>query len=250
MPFKKSSIIFLMVYLFTGNGVIVKDVYAKNIFKIGERMIYALEWNGIRIGVNILELEEIEKIKTKDAYNIISKTYTQGFINIFFRVKDRVETFVDTETNFPLLYKKDINEGKYHKKAVYEFNHNNGTVETPGGRYEIQRGIQDPLSILAYFRSLDIKLNDIIDIKYFSGTETRNLRVNVIRKEVVKTPLGDFKANVVAFSVGKQERNYLKTQVNLWVWFTDDDKKIPVFAKCNTSFGPVTGTLIDYLEGE
>ncbi len=227
---RKVLIIFFAVYFLVGNDKVVRSICAKDIFKTGERMIYALKWNNIRVGINIVELEEIKKIKTSDAYHVVSQTYTQGIVNIIFRVKDRVETFIDTKTYYPLLYKKDISEGSYSNKAVYEFNHDDGIVDAPSGRYAILRGIQDPLSILAYFRSLDIKINDIIDLKYFSGTETKNLRVNVIKKEVVKTPLGDFNANVVSFSVGKQERSYLKTQVNMWIWFTDDDKKIPVFA--------------------
>ncbi|MFH1288071.1 MAG: DUF3108 domain-containing protein [bacterium] len=250
MTIKKILIIFLTVYFFTGNNKIVNSVYAKDILKVGERMIYALKWNSIRVGANIVELEGIEKIKTNDTYHVVSQTYTQGIVNIFFRVKDRVETFIDTETYCPLLYKKDIREGNYRRKAVYEFNHNDGTVDTLDGRYAIPKGVQDPLSILAYFRSLDIKVGDTINTEYFSGSETRNLWIKVIKKEIVNTPLGDFNTNVVSFSVGKQERSYLKTQVNLWVWFTDDDKKIPIFAKCNTSFGVITGTLIDYVEGE
>lgn len=250
MPIKNYVIIIIIFLLFAGNNRFTEGLYAKNIFKAGERMIYALKWNNIRIGVDIVELDEIKKIRLQNAYHVISETHTQGLVNSIFSVNDRVETFIDTATLFPITYKKDINEGKYHKKAVYEFNHNTGIVETPSGRYEISRGVQDPLSILAYFRSLDIKINDIIEIKYFSGIDTRILKVNVVRKEFIKTPAGDFITNVVTFAVGKQERNYLKNQVNLWIWFTDDDRKIPVFAKCNTSFGPVTGTLIDYFEGE
>lgn len=241
MIVKKVLVIFL---------IIVSSVYAKDIHKVGERMMYAVKWNNIRVGVSTVELVGIEKIKTKSAYHFVSQTWTQGIVNIIFRVKDRVETFIDTKTHYPLLYKKDINEGKYHKKAVYEFNHDDGMVNTPSGPYAIPVGTQDPLSILAYFRSLDIKVNDVIDAKYFADTETRNLRVSVTKKEIVRTPLGEFRTNVVGFSVGREERTYLKTQVSLWLWFTDDDRKIPVFAKCNTQFGAVTGTLIDYVEGK
>ncbi|MDD5771915.1 MAG: DUF3108 domain-containing protein [bacterium] len=250
MPLKNPIIIILALYLFIGNNTLTECVCAKNNYKVGERMIYAIKWNGIRIGVDIVELDEITKIRSQNAYRVVSQTFTQGVVNAIFSVKDRVETYIDTETLLPMLYKKDINEGKYHKKADYEFDQNNGIVNTLSERYEISKGVQDPLSILGYFRTLDIKLNDIIEIKYFSGTEVDILKVSVIRKELIKTPVGDFNTNVVTLSVGKKERNYLKNKVNLWIWFTDDDRKIPVFIKCSTTYGNITGTLIDYVEGE
>jgi hypothetical protein len=78
---------------------------------------------------------------------------------------------------------------------------------------------------------------DIFDCKKLWNTE-----VKVLRREEIETPLGKFRT-VVIKPLLKSEGIFARTG-DMYIWLTDDDRRIPVLMKSKVKIGSITATLV------
>ena len=117
---KKTTIIFFFFQIcFVLNLVAQKKVP----YKAGEYCSYTLSYGIIKAAYAEYEIQDITTLNNKTAYHIIAKGRTASFFDLFFKVRDRYETYINTETLEPLFFIRDVNEGGYIIKEQYIFNH-------------------------------------------------------------------------------------------------------------------------------
>lgn len=230
-----------------------------NAFQKGEKLVYKVYYDSFLTGEVIAgECEfEIQKntrvIAKRNTMHIIVNGVTKGAFNLFYRVRDRYETFLDEEAMIPWLFIRRVNEGGYIIEQDVNFNHYNNTTQFKNLKRKttntspIPPYTQDILSSIYYMRTLDFtdsKEGDSYPITFTLDDTVYTTKVFYMGKEQLKTSLGTFNTFKVKPMV--LTGNVFKDPFPMMVWVTDDDNKIPVFAKTQILVGSIKMELISY----
>lgn len=241
----------------TSTGVKALKKVENNAFKPGEKLKYRVHYGFVDAGEAILEVQP--KIKThagRNVYHIVGTGRSLGAFDWFYKVRDRYETFIDTEAMVPWYFIRKVDEGGYKIDETMSFNPLEGTVSTQStrnkkptvkGSYEVPQGIQDMVSAFYFSRTVDltnIKVGDIIPINAFIDNEIVPLNIRYDGKDVVKTRKGTF--NTLKFKPMVQAGRVFKAKDEMTIWISDDANRIPVRVESAVIVGSIKMDLVDF----
>ena len=82
-------------------------------FQPGDRFAYSLHWSLIKVGEAVLEFDQAPLEPGGEDYLYVLLTVeTSGIADKLFKVRDKIESWVDMDTGRPVFYKKKQREGK------------------------------------------------------------------------------------------------------------------------------------------
>ena len=118
----------------------------------GEKMHFVLKYGPIPAGTATLEVHDMDKIKDLEAYHFVLTARSNSFIDIFFKVRDRIDSYTDTGMNHSLYYKKDQKEGKTRRyiRVDFDWEKKESTYvnfDTEPKTISLMPGTFDPLSV-------------------------------------------------------------------------------------------------------
>ncbi|MBU0713030.1 DUF3108 domain-containing protein [bacterium] len=204
-------------------------------FLIGEKLNYSAWFNFIKGGESSLELLGIEEINGISTYHIRSVTESLPFFDRFYKVRDYMDSWIDTSGRFSHRFSKSLREGRYRKKYSVDFDHQAGLAISKNNRNSIPDMVQDGLSMFYYVRKLDLTVGDIVEINYFDNDSLRPFLIKVDKIESVKTPIGEMECFVLApyLETGK----LLKHKSKVTIYLSTDPRRIPVMISNEARFG-------------
>ena len=85
-------------------------------FSPGEKLTFKLKWGAIPAGDVVLEVLPMESKNKIDAYHFVMTVKSTPFIDVFYKVRQRVDSYVDLEMTHALRYEKKQKEGKEQVK--------------------------------------------------------------------------------------------------------------------------------------
>ncbi len=228
-------------------------------FEKGEKLVYKVYYNSLLTG-NVTAGEcifEIQKnsrvIAQRNTMHVICNGYTKGLFNLFFKVKDRYETFLDEEAMMPWLFIRRINEGGYIKKQDVSFNHYNNTMlfknvkRNRSNVSSMPQYTQDILSAIYYFRTFDFtqaKEGDAFPVIFTLDDTVYTTNVFYMGKEQIETSIGT--VNCFKLKPMLLTGNIFKDPFPMMLWISDDANKIPVLVESEILVGSVKAELIQY----
>lgn len=220
-------------------------------FSVPEQLHYDLTWAGIKTGEAVLEVR-------KEAGNVqfISKANSAKWVSVFHRVDDLVVSTLRREhavgfyggfVGDPFNYRIKLREGKYRrdkevildhaaKKATY-INHISGERLS----FAISESAMDPLSCFYYIRTLPLEVGRSVYVDVFDNKKSYRAEVQVLKKEVVETPLGAF--NTILIKPLIRSEGIFYRRGDLYIWLTDDKRRVPVQLKTKVALGSVRAVL-------
>ena len=217
-------------------------------FQAGEKLTYAIRWGLIPVGTGTLWVRDTLDFEGKKAYHISIEGHSNAFLSAFYEVDDFVQTFWDKQKLCSLAFQKIQNEGHYHTNDVYLFDQDRQKAVSYGrkrGRrqYAVPPSVQDALSCLYYYRSRGLGITDSMSMDVFQDRKNYKVRVRTEAKEKIKVKgMGKVSTICVEPQAAREGMFFRKGQ--MWIWFTDDQEKIPVQVKVRASiFGKVTAEL-------
>lgn len=86
-----------------------------NAFNVGEKLTFDVKYGFVTAGVAVMEIPKIRSIAKRETYHITFNVNTVSSFDPFFKVRDRYETFLDTEGLFPWRFEQHIREGSYSR---------------------------------------------------------------------------------------------------------------------------------------
>jgi hypothetical protein len=220
-------------------------------FQPGERLTYALKWTVIPAGKAVLEVRPLTSVNGVPAYHFVLTAKSTPFIDRIYKVRDRIEGFVDTEMTGSMLYKKKQREGPVSKDVLVVFDTaSNQTRYYKSGKIRkelsISVGTFDPLSAFYYSRSLDFKENSVIQKPVSDGKRWVIGKAHVVRRETIELGSGatydTFLMEPDLSHVGGVFEKSKDAKLQLWV--TADRRRIPVKIKSAVVVGSFTGELV------
>lgn len=217
-------------------------------FSIPERLEFEVTYTGIPAGRAVQEVTQ-----AGNEIHIVSTARSADWLKLFFPVDDRIESILipgvpPQKIGVPRTYRERIREGwtRFHKEAT--FDRDKQEVQTRDFLKKSEKVDKitpltyDTLSSFYYFRTVPLQVGVSSYIDIFDCKKLWNTEVQVLRREEVQTPLGKFKT-VVIKPVLKSEGIFARTG-DMFIWLTDDERRIPVLMKSKVKIGSITATLV------
>ena len=225
----------------------VKDLSSSRSFQVGEQLTYEISWLNMTAGTAVMMVGDAGTDGGRPLARLVTTAQSTPFVTKFFPVDNRVESMVDSATLFPerLLFKR--REGKKKEDFEYTFHQKEGTVTVVKGgvaeTLEMPPGSQDVISCLYFARSkLSLQPGSALAMNVYHDKKNRKIDVRVEEIETVSGPWGEVETARVLVVMPFQ--GLFLNQGNIRVWFTTDDRRIPVRMKANVIIGSIVADLV------
>lgn len=251
-----NKLLYVFLFIVTSNFLIAPQSSAPNkefrvlenkAFKEGEKLTFDLNYGFVTAGIATMEIPRIKRISGRDAYHVTFEVNSVPSFDMFYKVRDRYETYIDVEGLFPWRFEQHIREGGYTRDFSAFFDQRKGIAKTSEGEYEIPLYVNDIMSAFYFARTFDyssMKVNDIINLQNFYKDKVYDLDVRFLGKETIEVPAGKFDCFIVEPLV--KEGGLFKHEGNIIIWLTDDELKLPVKVRTKIIVGYVEAKLTKY----
>ena len=177
----------------------------------------------------------------RPAYHIIVEGRTAGTFDVFYKVRNRYESYVDQQTLLPYFYAENRHEGNWKHTDKVTFDQVNDKITAGKGTFPFKGKVFDFVSAYYFARNLDIskiKVGDHFVMRYFLDDGINSLGITYAGKEKVTCALGTF--NCLKFNPTILPGRIFKKNSKLYLWITDDANRIPVKAHVEVVVGSVS----------
>lgn len=248
MTLMKNIIILLAALFFFGpvNAQELLPSRDEPVFKPGEQLNYRVRYGFITAGEATLKVENTDvKFGGRPVYHIIGHGRTAGTFDVFKKVRNRYDSYVDKETLTPHLYTENIREGNYKRNDRARFYQDQRKVVSDKGTFKTGPQTFDIVSAYYFARNLDlsgVNVGESFTMQYFLQDEVHELTVQYLGKEKIKTHNGYI--NCLKFSPSIQPGRIFRKDSRLYLWVTDDINRVPVKANVELLIGSATMELM------
>jgi hypothetical protein len=219
-------------------------------FKVGEKLVFSVSWSDIvKAGTATLSIPGVKVFNGRKVYHIISTAASGAHVSTFFYTRDRIDTYLDVQDYTIWKSEKHLVEGTYKKDEVVYFNPPKRTATRGVTTMRVLPNPRDALGGFYYVRSLELPVGREITVNYADGKVSKPIVVKVLRKERVEVPAGTFDTIVIE-PVLKETEGIFKQEGRIWIWVTDDEKKMPVVLKSKIAIGEIFVQLETYTLGK
>ena len=214
-------------------------------FSVGERLEYDVKFGVLKVGSGRMEVLGVVDVRGKQAWHT---SFTVKGGTFFYKVNDRLESWIDTETFASLRHHQDLQEGKRDRERRFEIYPDQMVYTENEG--EERDTVQDPLddgSFLYFIRTVPLSVGQTYDFPRYFRPDRNPVRVRVLRKESVKVPAGRFDAIVIQPII--KSKGIFSEDGKAEIWLSDDDRRMMVQMKSNLSFGTLNLYLKSHTAG-
>jgi hypothetical protein len=219
-------------------------------FSVGEKLTFSVSWSSIiEAGTAVLEVKKGNDVEGRPTYELLSKTRSVGVLDLFYPVRDTVESVIDACGLYSLSFRLQESHGKKKRQRTMDYDRDKGIVRVTVNNgtptiYSVPDRIQDALSSLYYVRTRDdFVTGKSIVVDVHDGDKTYAVEVEVMGKEHIKTPAGEF--DTIKVKTYPKYEGVFMNKGEIFMWLTDDARKIPVLMKSEISIGSIVATLVN-----
>jgi len=202
----------------------------------------------VTAGQATLEIKfENTQVGGRNTYHIVGEGKSKGAFNLFFKVSDRFESFMDEEYLVPWMFVRNTHEGSYSVNDEIRFNQYSGNFSSHKANKKMKTGTHDILSAFYYCRTLDfsnLKVGDRFPVSFLLDDSIYVSLIEFAGREDVVTELGKF--HCLKFKPMVATGNVFSQPYPMDIWISDDQNRIPILAKSAVVVGSVKLELIEY----
>jgi hypothetical protein len=211
-------------------------------FAARQTLTYSVDWRVFTAGTTTLHLEQQGGVE-----KVTATADTLGAINLIYRVSDKYESSFNRTTGCSYGFSKQIQEGRRRVNTDLSFDYAKGTrllternlVKNTSKQQTAPVGpcVTDLLSAIFYPASQPLVPGTSFQVPLGDSLHTVVVSMNVEAKEIVQTPTGTYHTIRVQPTAGS---GVVKARGNIWIWYTDDARHIPVQMRARLFWGTIT----------
>jgi hypothetical protein len=212
------------------------------VFPEHQTLTFTVDWRVFTGGTAVFHLEQ-----QGDMMKVVATADTTGTVNMLFPVVDRFQSAMNTKTGCSTGFSKQIQEGRRKissdltfdaaagKQTLVEKNLVKNTQKTQ--TTSIPACVTDSLSGIFYVASQRLTVGQDVKLPLADAMRTVTVTMKVEAHEEIKTPAGTFQTIRVQPTA---EEGVVKNRGNIWIWYTDDARHIPVQIRARLFWGTIT----------
>ena len=211
-----------------------------------QTLIYTVDWRVFPAGTAVLHFEA-----TGDQERLTANADTIGAINLLFHVGDRFQSTFDREKGCTYEFDKQTVEGRRQVNSTLRLDYAQGksildeknlvTGQTKHVEAPVQACLTDLLTGVYYASSQPMEVGKTFVIPVVDALHTVPVTMKVEGREEIKTTLGAFKTLRVQPTA---DAGVVKNRGNIWIWYTDDERHLPVQMRARLFWGTITFRLV------
>jgi len=222
-------------------------------FTAGEYLKYCAYYDSyltgkVTAGVVVAEVKfENRLINGRETYHLIGTGKTKGAFNLFFKVDDRFESYVDREFMVPWWFIRNTKEGDYEYQDEVKFNQFTGTYSSTRKNRAMPVGTQDLISAIYVARTIDLthaRPGDDFPVTFLLDDSIYVSVIRFVEKEELLLELGAFRC--LRFQPLVVTGNVFSQPYPMDIWITDDKNHLPLLIKTAVIIGSVKLELIEF----
>ena len=212
------------------------------VFPTRQTLTYSVDWRVFQAGTAVFHLEQ------QGTQQKVSATAdTVGNLNMMFPVVDKFSAGFDTKTGCSTGFSKNLQEGRRKVSSDLTFNYAQGKQNETSKNLvkgttttlsaSVPACVQDSLSAIFYVASRPLVVGQQVRFPLADSMRTVTVAMKVEGKEEIKTPAGTFQTIRVQPTA---DEGIVKNRGNIWIWYTDDARHMPVQIRARLFWGTIT----------
>ena len=213
-------------------------LYSQSPYRVGERLTYNVSYSNFPSAAHVqIEVVARGNFFDRDALQLRAHVETTGVVNVaLFAINNDYVSYVDPNTGIPFRTEETARDAIRTASAVHDLNQSTNNDAIPAR----QRGFPGTYDLVsAFYRARALPLADGATYNFSvrgEGTDY-SAELKVVGKDVVRTNVGSFPAKVTQV---KLNSSLIK---NMKVYFSDDERHVPVLMTARVSTGELTAEL-------
>jgi hypothetical protein len=207
-----------------------------------QTLTYSVDWRVFPAGTAVLHFEDVG-----DRERLTASAYTIGAINMLFHVGDNFQSTFDRDKGCTDEFDKQTVEGRRRFNSTLRLDYTQGksildeknqvTGETKHIEKTVPGCMTDLLTGVYYASSQPMAVGQTFVIPVVDAQRSVPVTMKVEGREEIKTTLGVFKTLRVQPTA---DAGVVKNRGNIWIWYTDDDRHLPVQMRARLFWGTIT----------
>jgi hypothetical protein len=222
-------------------------------FRPGEKFIYRASWGVVTAGDAVIEVLPYKTYKGFRTYHFMMETRTNAALDLIYKIRERQDSYPDVQMSRTLYYSKK-SSGEHPRDTVVTFDWEKMTATyTSFGQTEktipIQAGTFDPLSLFFVVRLHTLKEGNVLEIPVTDGKKMIATKARVDRREKLVIDGKSYDTYLIIPEMERLDKVFGKErEPDMKLWYTADEKKLPVKIQTKMGVGSFVFELISATE--
>jgi Protein of unknown function (DUF3108) len=215
-------------------------------FPQNQTLTYEVDWRVFTAGTAVLHFEV-----AGDREKLTANADTLGAINMLFHASDQFQSNFDRTKGCTYQFDKQTIEGrrKVNSTLRMDYAQSKSILDEKNLVTGVSKHVESPISgcmtdLLTgvfYGSSQPMEVGHNFLMPVVDAMHNVTVTMKIEGREVIKTPLGTFKTIRVQPTA---DAGVVKNRGNIWIWYTDDDRHLPVQMRARLFWGTITFRLI------
>jgi hypothetical protein len=215
-------------------------------FAQNQTLTYTVDWRVFSAGTAVIHFEA-----AGDREKLTATANTIGGISLLFSASDQFQSTFDRAKGCTYEFDKQTIEGrrKINSTLKMEYAQSKSILDeknlVTGQSKHVESAIPgcmtDLLTGVFYASSQPLEVGQNFVMPVVDAMHNVPVTMKVEGREVIKTPLGTFNTIRVQPT---SDAGVVKNRGNIWIWYTDDDRHLPVQMRARLFWGTITFRLV------
>lgn len=224
------------------------DAKPEEPFPVGEKLVYRVSWMGIKCGHMEISSFVERQADAPPVYRIVLFARTSKFFDGIYKVRSRLDSYVDPARMASFRYEEHAVEKKKRKDDVWLLDHESGEAvrDKDGQITRIPIGGERPLDPLAFvyrLRSMEPVVGKEMTLELMTKKGALETLARTTEVKRVKTRMG--RCDAVAVVPEPRDKMMFSKSGSMVVWIGDDAPRRPCRIEFDLSFGKLVASLSD-----
>jgi len=207
-----------------------------------QTLTYSVDWRVFSAGTAVLHFEA-----AGDREKLTASADTVSAINMLFHVGDKFQSTFDRTSGCTYEFDKQTVEGRRKIDSTLKLDYtqaksildekNQVTGVSKHLEVPITGCLTDLLTGVFYASSQPMELGKSFVLPVVDAMHTVPVTMKVEGRETIKTTLGTFNTLRVQPTA---DAGVVKNRGNIWIWYTDDERHLPVQMRARLFWGTIT----------
>jgi len=231
------------------------QIRKNNAFNKGEELTYRVYYSSAIIDATAGEAKmTVREVKgntepgnNDTVYHTTGTGRSKGLFDLFYKVRDKYESYIDRQSLLPYAFVRNTSEGDYKQSDFVTFDQKDHIARTSKKKMVIPENTHDLISALYYMRTLNVEdfgPDSLYIIDFYLDDSVYHSAIKYLGRDTLKIFHGRLPCIKIAPMMATGE--VFADKYPMYVWVTDDQNHIPVLASSKIIVGSIKIELTSY----